>query len=223
MQQFNSKSKGFFEILGVVIILIGFIAGYFYAAAFGNVTKIGLYSTYTERDWGLTIGIFIGVVCTSVIWGMLMIAISEVLTALESICNNVANMGSCGQEQENVTSFSARDQEQDQLPNQKPNPKQESSVEKHLDAVESERESMYRNACKLMLSQKSKYVENAMNLFESIKDYKDSNSKVDECREILSNIRMHEKKITSLLVVINVIIICIGVTVLWLYLEGIIY
>ena len=205
MQHFNSKSKGFFETLGVVIILIGFIAGFTYAAALGKVTKIDMYSTYTERDWGLTIGIFIGVVCTSIIWGMLMIAISEVLTALESICNNIANMGACGQGQENVTSFNEKEQGQDQRSDQN----QESSAERHFDAAESERELMYQKACNLMLSQKIKCIENAMNLFESLKDYKDSSTKVGECRELLSNIRTHEKKITALLIGITVIIFII--------------
>ena len=86
---------------------------------------------------------------------------------------------------------------------------QESSAERHFDAAESERELMYQKACNLMLSQKIKCIENAMNLFESLKDYKDSSTKVGECRELLSNIRTHEKKITALLIGITVIIFII--------------
>lgn len=45
-----------------------------------------------KETGGLTVLIFLGVAGENVLFGLLMIAISEVLTALERICNNIADL-----------------------------------------------------------------------------------------------------------------------------------
>lgn len=71
MKLFKSESKGFFVNFGVIIICLGVIAGIICAASLGTVTTVERYSSYssypryeTERDWGLTIGIFLGIAGT---------------------------------------------------------------------------------------------------------------------------------------------------------------
>ena len=92
MKQFKSEIKGFFSTLGAITICIGVFAGIICAATLGNVTKAGYYSNYTERNWGLTIGIFVAVLVPSILFGALMIAISEGLSALEIISNNLGTI-----------------------------------------------------------------------------------------------------------------------------------
>jgi hypothetical protein len=93
MITFYSDAKDYFKSLGKIIIIGGIIVGTILAIAFGGVTIEGYYSSHFERNWGLTIGIFIMVTGSGVFSGMTMIAISEALTALERICNNIVYLG----------------------------------------------------------------------------------------------------------------------------------
>ena len=46
-----------------------------------------------ERNWAYTIGLFWGSLYSSVVMGILLIAVSEILYSLEKICNNIARLG----------------------------------------------------------------------------------------------------------------------------------
>ena len=282
MKLFKSESKGFFVNFGVIIICLGVIAGIICAASLGTVTTVERYSSYssyssypryeTERDWGLTIGIFLGIAGTSIVWGMLMIAISEVLTALESICNNVANIGTSVNRQENVVntgtsvyrqenavntgtsvykqesivSMGTNVQVQENVPNPASNNQEQGSEyksiraklynlrdaeaienlirqiermdsnkesaellelakEKYREAVVSERETSYQDACYLMRSNNGKSIEDAIKIFESLDHYKDSKDKIGECHILLLEMKKREKIILAVIAVIFVI------------------
>ena len=94
MQRFESRVRKYFYTVGVVIMVIGILVSFILAYNVGRkeVTTL-LYRTSYERDWGLTIGAFIAILIPSVFSGALLIAISEVLEALEVISDNTANLG----------------------------------------------------------------------------------------------------------------------------------
>jgi NADH:ubiquinone oxidoreductase subunit 6 (subunit J) len=86
----NSTKKAL-SILGNIIIIFGTIGAFIIAAAYGYTTSG--YSSRMERNWGLTIFLFITFLLSSLILGVLLKAIAEIVESLEIINNNIANIG----------------------------------------------------------------------------------------------------------------------------------
>ena len=75
-------ARNFFSFFGYIFIILGFIGSIFLASTTGT----GLYG---DRDWGITIIIFLVGAGVSLFWGFLCFAIVQALDCLEGINYNL--------------------------------------------------------------------------------------------------------------------------------------
>ena len=87
----NNSTKALYN-LGVITIVGGIIVSVILAMSFGYT--LDSYHFRMERNWAYTIGLFLGSLFSSVVLGLLLIAVSEILDSLETINNNIAKLGS---------------------------------------------------------------------------------------------------------------------------------
>lgn len=73
----NETVSKFLRYIGNVVLVGGIIAAFWLAYQFGETVRIsGSYSTRIERDWAVTIGIFLGVLLGEILTAMLIYAVA---------------------------------------------------------------------------------------------------------------------------------------------------
>lgn len=92
MTYIESSTKKTLAFLGNFIIVFGIIGAFIIANSYGY--SISEYSSKMKRDVGLTITLFLICFISSLIFRYLLKAAAEVVESLETINNNIANLGS---------------------------------------------------------------------------------------------------------------------------------
>lgn len=78
-------------VLGIIVIVAGLVGAVILAHRLGvtvDIVTSGSYYKFTEtvsnRDWGTTIGIFVGVLFPSIVLGIMLFAFSDILEKLDA-------------------------------------------------------------------------------------------------------------------------------------------
>ena len=81
--------KDILKSLAKLYLILSIVASILTPMVFGNtVSSFGR----TERDWPLTIGIFVGVFLSSIIISIILFGMSEILDQAEHITSEISNM-----------------------------------------------------------------------------------------------------------------------------------
>ena len=80
--------KDFCRVLSWIVLILGLIGAFLIANTYGVITKVstskwGNVSTETQRDWPLTIGIFIGTAISALVIFAILGALAEIIERLE--------------------------------------------------------------------------------------------------------------------------------------------
>ena len=80
------------KYLGCIIEILGVIGSFNLAKVLGMSTKEVLFSTHVERDWGITISVFLGGVIVTSALAFLLFGISVVLDRIDYMEYNMSEL-----------------------------------------------------------------------------------------------------------------------------------
>lgn len=83
----NEKTVRLLDGLANILLICGFISAFALAFFMGRTSDLDYFRASYERNWGLTIAIFLGVVFVSVLQYAVLEALSRILGTLDSISN----------------------------------------------------------------------------------------------------------------------------------------